>query len=582
MHPFLEPPQGVEEIGRLAHFRVLRPLGRGGMGLVFYAEDTHLRREVALKIMAPETAAAPEAAARFLREARATAAIKHENVVTIYETGADHGVPFLAMELLAGASLREWLEAGNLATLGQIVEIGRGIAMGLAAAHARGIIHRDIKPSNIWLEAPDGKVKILDFGLARASQNDSAFTHTNAILGTPQYMSPEQASGLAIDHRSDLFSLGCILYQLAARRPPFQGRTPIAVLTAIALETPPPIREANAEVSEHLGALIMRLLAKDPNERPASALDVVRSLQIEKLELAKAGHSFDIILPSQPMPESPAPETTVSTSRPDLSPPPGDAKKPRRLRVMAAMVVGPLLALGIGFAGFKVLSGGASGRNWNHEDLENDPESWKVYPEGKPEWRLTGKAISSGDAALRLALTGGEPYSNAHFYRNLAGTGSDRPKQFVLSLRFRFTPTTHNNQGGVSAIQAIEFTANEWRKGQRSEFALQWLNVGYQAPCWRFWDPHHKEDRWRNLSLSAPLAPDRWHTLRLEGQTENGVVRYLRFTIDGQTHELGIEIPAKSDPGQEDRAAVGIQLDGNVQQDPYELLLDDVDLVIGE
>jgi serine/threonine protein kinase len=578
MHPFLEPPHGAEEIGRLAHFRLLRLLGRGGMGMVFQAEDMHLQRAVALKVMLPEIAAIPNAAARFLREARATAAIKHENVVTIYETGEDRGAPFLAMELLSGASLRDWLEAGNIAGLGQIVEIGRGIARGLAAAHARGIIHRDIKPSNIWLEAPDGKVKILDFGLARASESESGFTHANAILGTPQYMSPEQASGLPLDHRSDLFSLGCILYQLAARRTPFPGRTPVAVLSAIARESPAPLEQVNPRISSHLAALIARLLSQTPDERPASAAEVVRALEIEKANLLKEGESVIVEPVSLNLPGPLTPETTVSTTRPDAA-----RKTPRggNWGRSGALLAAAVLILGLGAALFMANPWKASGREWRHTDLEKDADSWQVFVEGKPQWRRDA-AAPGGQYALRLALTGGEPYSNAHFYRNLPGTGSDRPKWFTLSLRFRFSPTTYNNEGGRSTIQAIEFTSSEWRAGKRSEFALQWLNVGYQAPCWRYWDPHHKEDRWRNLDLSAKLAPDRWHDLRLEGKAEEDAVDYLRFTIDGKSHELGVRVPAHREAGQEDRVAVGIQLDGNSQQDPYELQLADVDLVIHE
>jgi serine/threonine protein kinase len=192
-YSFLTSPQRPDELGRLAHFRVIRLLGRGGMGLVFDAEDTLLQRPVALKVMRPEIVAMPHAAARFLREARAAAAIKHEHVVTVYEAGHDRGVPYLAMERLQGNSLQECLKERGRLAMGQVVEIGLGIAVGLSSAHDHGLVHRDIKPSNIWLEAPLGRVKILDYGLARAIQSESGLTSLGTIIGSPQYMAPEQA-----------------------------------------------------------------------------------------------------------------------------------------------------------------------------------------------------------------------------------------------------------------------------------------------------------------------------------------------------------------------------------------------------
>src|SRR5207248_6897379 len=167
MWEFLSPPQKSGELGRLGQYRILKQLGQGGMGVVFQAEDRQLRRLVALKVMRPDLAAQDQARARFLREARAAAALKHDHIVTIYQVGDDRGVPFLAMEFLAGKSLEEWLRPDRRASIPEAITIAKQIARGLAAAHATGLIHRDIKPANLWLEAPRGRVKILDFGLAR-------------------------------------------------------------------------------------------------------------------------------------------------------------------------------------------------------------------------------------------------------------------------------------------------------------------------------------------------------------------------------------------------------------------------------
>ncbi|MFO0796704.1 MAG: serine/threonine-protein kinase [Gemmataceae bacterium] len=268
---FLSPPVEADEVGRLGPYRVLKELGRGGMGAVFLAEDTLLKRRVALKVMLPHVAG-DAARARFLREARAVAALKHDHVVTVYQAGEENGVPFLTMELLAGKSLDEWLRPDRRATPQQVLTIGRQIAEGLAAAHAAGLVHRDIKPANIWLEAPKGRVKLLDFGLARgAGGGDPGLTSTGDILGTPAYMAPEQARGQPLDHRCDLFSLGCVLYRMATGRVPFQGDSAYAVIVAVASEEPVPPRAVNPDVPPALEALIESLLAKEPADRPASA-----------------------------------------------------------------------------------------------------------------------------------------------------------------------------------------------------------------------------------------------------------------------------------------------------------------------
>ncbi|HYH64794.1 MAG TPA: serine/threonine-protein kinase [Urbifossiella sp.] len=268
---FLSPPVEADEVGRLGPYRVLKELGRGGMGAVYLAEDTLLKRRVALKVMLPHVGG-DAARARFLREGRAVAALKHDHVVTVYAAGEENGVPFLAMELLAGKTLDDWLRPDRRATPAQVLAIGRQIAEGLAAAHAAGLVHRDIKPANVWLEAPKGRVKLLDFGLARgAGGGDPGLTGAGDILGTPAYMAPEQARGQPVDHRCDLFSLGCVLYRMATGRVPFQGDTAYAVIVAVASEEPVPPRAVNPDVPPAVEALIVSLLAKNPADRPASA-----------------------------------------------------------------------------------------------------------------------------------------------------------------------------------------------------------------------------------------------------------------------------------------------------------------------
>lgn len=282
---FLAPAQADDEIGRLGPYRVFKVLGIGGMGIVFEAEDVDLRRRVALKVMLPNSAAKENARQRFLREARAAAAIKHDHIVTIYQVGQDRGVPYLAMEFLQGEPLDQWLGRGRTPTVAQALRLAREIACGLAAAHEHNLIHRDIKPENIWLEVPTGRVKILDFGLA-LQDGDQRLTQSGMIVGTPAYMAPEQARDSSVDQRSDLFSLGCLLYRLCTGELPFKGSNALSTLTSLALDTPAPVRSLNPAIPEAFSSLITRLLAKDPKERPTSAKEVVQALQVIEREIS--------------------------------------------------------------------------------------------------------------------------------------------------------------------------------------------------------------------------------------------------------------------------------------------------------
>jgi serine/threonine protein kinase len=282
---FLGPPGDDGELGWLAHYRVRSLVGEGGIGLVFLAEDTLLSRPVALKVIKPEMAGAEGVQSRFVREAQATAAIKHDHIVTIYQVGRDNDIMFLAMEYLQGLSLQRWLERSRQPSMDLVLRIGREISAGLAAAHRHGLIHRDIKPANIWLEAPSGRVKILDFGMARSQRDDVQITHSGTVVGTPVYMAPEQARGETVSASSDLFSLGCVLYRLCTGRLPFEGETIMAVLSALASDTPRSLRLIDPDVRPALDELVMRLLAKDPAARPASAQAVVEAIKAIEREL---------------------------------------------------------------------------------------------------------------------------------------------------------------------------------------------------------------------------------------------------------------------------------------------------------
>jgi serine/threonine protein kinase len=299
LYDFLAPPQRPDELGRLGPYRILRVLGSGGMGVVFLAEDVHLERPVALKVMKPALAASDSARQRFTREARAMAALKHDHVVVIHQVGEDRGTPYLAMEFLEGELLDDRLRRVGKLPTAEVLRIGRETAEGLAAAHARGLIHRDIKPGNIWLEAPRGRVKLLDFGLARAAGDDAHLTQSGVILGTPMYMTPEQARGEPIDARCDLFSLGGVLYRMCTGQAPFKGSDAISTLVSVSADDPPPPARL-AAVPPALSDLVMRLLAKDRDQRPASAAEVAEALRRIEAQAPAEAPSTEIISVKKP------------------------------------------------------------------------------------------------------------------------------------------------------------------------------------------------------------------------------------------------------------------------------------------
>lgn len=284
---FLEPTLAPGAIGRLRHYEVRSVIGRGGCGIVLKAFDEKLERMVAIKVMAPELAATSPARKRFLREARATAAIRHENVVNIHAV-EEQPLPFLVMEYIDGETLQQRLDRTGPLDVREVLRIGLQIAAGLAAAHSKGLIHRDIKPGNILLENGTDRVRITDFGLAR-SADDASMTQSGVIAGTPLYMSPEQAQAHEIDFRSDLFSLGSVLYVACSGRPPFRAPSTLAVLKRVIEDQPRPIQSIIPETPDWLAAIIGCLHAKQPAHRFASALELSELLSDCLAEFERQG-----------------------------------------------------------------------------------------------------------------------------------------------------------------------------------------------------------------------------------------------------------------------------------------------------
>ena len=239
----------------ISHYRIVKKIGAGGMGEVYLAEDVTLDRRVALKVLTPSFASDPARLERFQREAKAVAALNHPNIVTIYAVEDADGIRCISMELVEGESLSWWVRPGGL-PIRKVCEIGIALADALAAAHEKGIVHRDLKPANVMI-TPDGRVKVLDFGLAKLAPGGlfgidsetnvgtraATLTTEGAVVGTVPYMSPEQLQGQPVDHRSDLFSLGVLLYELSTGERPFVGGSAAAVTSSILRDTPSPLVE---------------------------------------------------------------------------------------------------------------------------------------------------------------------------------------------------------------------------------------------------------------------------------------------------------------------------------------------------
>ncbi len=275
---WLDPTDDPQSLGRFAGYEIVGIVGHGGMGIVLKGFEGSLHRYVAIKVLAPRLATNGTARQRFAREAQATAAVRHDNVIAIHRVDDWHGLPFLVMPYVAGISLQKRIDTQGPLTVEQALRVGVQIASGLAAAHAQGLVHRDIKPANILLELGVERITITDFGLARAV-DDASITRTGIIAGTPQYMSPEQAQAGQIDARSDLFSLGSVLYTMVTGRPPFRGLGSFEVLQKIVDRNPRPIREIEPTVPEWFQQIVSKLHSKKPSDRPSSAGEVATLLE---------------------------------------------------------------------------------------------------------------------------------------------------------------------------------------------------------------------------------------------------------------------------------------------------------------
>jgi len=293
----------------LNHYTIIESLGKGGMGEVYLARDAKLNRKVALKVLDPGTAGDASRRARFEREAQAIAALNHPNIVTVYSVEEAGGTHFITMELIEGTTLGEMIQPGGM-ELKRLFDIGLALSDALVVAHQQGITHRDLKPDNVMVTR-DGRVKVLDFGLAKLLQDDAPggdigqlatreLTQPGLLVGTVPYMSPEQIEGKPLDGRSDIFSLGIILFQMSIGSRPFQGESGPSLMSAILRDTPQPVTASRADLPRHLGRIIQRCLEKDPDDRYQSARDVRYELRSVMKEVESGDSEPALVAPVLP------------------------------------------------------------------------------------------------------------------------------------------------------------------------------------------------------------------------------------------------------------------------------------------
>jgi serine/threonine protein kinase len=328
-------------------YRVEARIGAGGMAEVYRGFDPVLNRTVAIKVLLPQFARDASFVERFRREAQAAARLNHPNIVGAYDTGADGDTQYIVMEFVEGRTLAEFLAAGRRPTPVQSAEIAQKICGALAAAHAQGVIHRDIKPGNVMVTR-DGTVKVMDFGIARITTGVETAPQTSAVLGTATYLSPEQAQGGPVDARTDIYSLGTVLYEMLAGRPPFTGESPVAIAYKQVNETPIPPSQINADVPPRLDAVVMRALSKNPANRYQTADDFA-----EDLDRVVKGQEVEAtpLLP-------PAGDATQVISRPNptaVLPPPVEPKGSGR-KVWLGILIGVLIVAVLGGGGYLLVN----------------------------------------------------------------------------------------------------------------------------------------------------------------------------------------------------------------------------------
>ena len=302
----MQLPQTIDN-----RYRIVELIGEGGMAQVYRGDDLRLGREVAIKILRPQYANERTFVERFVQEARAMAGFSHPNIVNVFDVGRTGASPYIVMEYVDGIDLRRKLQQEGRLSIGEALEIARQVAEGVGAAHRKGIVHRDIKPGNILI-ASDGRVKVADFGIARAMADAQHLTEPGVVWGTTAYLSPEQIRGGTATPASDVYAIGVLLYEMLTGQTPFQGEDRVAVALKHLNEPPPPLHELNPRVPPGLERLVLRMLSKDPAQRPADANEVARLLRAYQ----NMGNEATAVTPRIQTPTTPPRQAAAARSAP--------------------------------------------------------------------------------------------------------------------------------------------------------------------------------------------------------------------------------------------------------------------------
>jgi serine/threonine protein kinase len=524
----------------LCHYRILEKLGEGGMGEVYRAEDTILGRQVALKLLPPELAQNPERLDRFKREARALAALDHPNIVTVFTVENDEAVHFLTMQLVEGKPLSQLIPRGGM-PLSRLCEIAIPLADALATAHEKGVIHRDLKPANIMV-SDNGRTRVLDFGLAKlrpdldavvdAALPTEPLTGEGQVLGTVPYMSPEQIEGKPLDQRTDLFSLGGILYQMATGDLPFKGETSLSVVSSIIKDDPRPVDEINTDLPHHLGRIIRHCLEKDRERRFQSAKEIRNELE-DLIREADSGEAWG--------------RSGATDSR-------------SRRRWMPWFLLASLIISLVGYSAFRLIKPTSAGSGavssplaGTHSQLtfETGPEmDPSLSPDGG-SFVYSGFSSGNGDIYLRR-VSGGRVLNLTEDSRDQDGQPAFSPDGDRIAFR------SERDGGGIFVMGAMGEDVRRltdfgyfpsWSpSGKEVVFTTGWMRTGWtQAQNQRIWISDVASGAVREVVDQSALQPD-WspngHRIAYWGKSTGDEAHYDIFTVSA---EGGEPVPVTQD-----------------------------------